>query len=111
MSKALEYWERAEQNLYERIIIEEMAAEERIIEESEDFVPLVPYAAPSSFTVQIIPKFLASANFTRATDAQIIDCAQLLRRCIARLNNLLGEPCFNLVLQSSPLHSRGKAKA
>lgn len=119
---AMDFFVKNRCSLYERICGEEMAlynneGESRVVDLSENFLAVIPYASPGPYTIVILPQYgskgrennggVDCSDFTTTTDDLIDECACLLKSCMVRLNTLLHEPCFNFVIQSAPVPGRG----
>jgi len=101
-----------DQSVFAQMATQELAAAERVIDESHDFMAIVPYAAISPFTVWVLPKPHAQqALFTETADDHLADFALMLHSALRRLHRALDEPDFNLVVHSAPLSDRGKTRA
>jgi len=120
--------------LYEQTVAEELALHQRsssssggdidsrVVEVTENFVALVPYASSGPYMIVILPRYhatgapeeerggLDSSDFTTTTDDLIDECATILQSCLKRLHVLL-EPDFNLVVQTAPVAQRGVQSA
>ena len=123
----MEYYQTKKRCLYERIIDSEVFTylnddcSSRVIDLSENFVSMVPYASPGPYVVNILPLFgpesslttegVDCSDFTTTTDELIDECALMLKKSILRLQILLDEPCFNLVVQSAPVKNRARQAA
>ena len=121
-SLALQYFKTHRSSLYERILAEELTLHEsnqghsRVVDMTENFVALVPFASPGPYVIIILPRFHAtgtpeqggvdSSDFTTLTDDLLDECASILRSCLRRVHILL-EPDFNLVVQTAPVPQRG----
>ena len=121
-SLALQYFKTHRTNLYERILSEELTLHEshqghsRVVETTENFIALVPFASPGPYVIVILPRFhstglpeedgVDASDFTTLTDDLLDECATILRNCLRRLHLLL-EPDFNLVVQTAPVPQRG----
>ena len=86
----------------------------RMVDASPHFVSMVPFAGPGPYVITILPRFGAElmpdvdcSDFTSTSDALLEECADILRKALQRLQLLLHEPCFNLVVQSAPVGDRG----
>jgi len=88
----------------------------RVVEVSDNFVALVPFASPGPYVVLILPNFHASeglegcvdsSDFTTMSDDLIEECAAVLKSCLYRLRVHCREPDFNLVVQTAPVPKRG----
>lgn len=123
-SLALAYFQKSSVSLYERIIEEEMVSynnnlpNSRIVDMSPNFISMVPYASPGPYAITILPRFgpelfveshnfVDCADFTSTSDELLEECADILQKALHRLQILLHEPCFNLVVQSAPVRDRG----
>ena len=123
-SLALEYFQKSSVSLYERIVAEEMALydnnlpDSRIVDVSPHFLSMVPYASPGPYAITILPRYgpelfteshdyVDCSDFTSTSDELLEECAEILRKAVLRLQILLHEPCFNLVVQSAPVRDRG----
>jgi UDPglucose--hexose-1-phosphate uridylyltransferase len=80
---------------------QELAAQERIVYDSEHFVAFVPYAALSPFHLWLFPK-RHSSSFDEITDPEIDDLARNLKTVLAKLYHGLGNPDFNYCIRSVP---------
>ena len=124
---ALEYFKRHRYNLYERVIEEELAVYDsserggsRLVDMTENFIALVPYASAGPYVINILPRFRASglesedgvdsSDFITLTNDLIDECALIVKSCLSRLHVLL-EPDFNLVVQTAPVPKRGSQAA
>lgn len=83
------------------ILVEELEAKVRIIETTERFVALAPFAARHPFESWILPR-QHDPDFENADDADRTDLARLLTGLLARLEQVLPEPAYNLFLYSGP---------
>uniref|UniRef100_A0A7S4K5D2 Galactose-1-phosphate uridyl transferase N-terminal domain-containing protein n=1 Tax=Odontella aurita TaxID=265563 RepID=A0A7S4K5D2_9STRA len=128
-SLALGYFRKNRVNLYEKVAVEEMVLFEgglggggganasRVVDFSENFVAVVPYASPGPYVITIFPRYggdgtldgtaVDCSDFTSCTDDLLDECAAVLHSCLSRLHVLLDEPCFNLVVQTAPVPGRG----
>ncbi|KAL7525536.1 hypothetical protein ACHAWF_001406 [Thalassiosira exigua] len=118
---ALSYFQKHQSSLYERVIQEELALHfdrpdvSRIVEVTQHFLAIVPYASMGPYVVVIFPRFgdellsekVDCSDFTSTSDILLEECSEILHSCLYRIMTLLDDPCFNLVVQSSPVSSRG----
>lgn len=124
---AVQYFKTHRSNLYDRIVAEELSLHEnhkdptsRVVDMTDNFVALVPFASSGPYETIILPRFhasggeeqacLDSSDFTTLSDDLVGECATILRSCLHRLHVLL-EPDFNMVLQTSPVAGRGAQAA
>lgn len=140
-SLAMQYFHRHRRSLYEQTISEELALHKnaissgaaadaagnmisRVVDITENFVALVPFASSGPYVMLLLPRFHATGNqqqkddgsspplldssdFTTLTPDLIDECATILHSCLKRLYLLLDEPDFNLVVQTAPVPQRG----
>jgi UDPglucose--hexose-1-phosphate uridylyltransferase len=83
------------------VLREELEYGERIVRLSDRFVALTPYAARYPYEFWILPRE-HGADFETGTAADFGDLAEMLLATLARLEDILPEPAYNLFLYSSP---------
>jgi UDPglucose--hexose-1-phosphate uridylyltransferase len=86
------------------ILREELAIESRLIQVTDRFVSLSPYASRHPFESWILPREHAM-NFESLGGADIDDLAAVLISLLRRLERVLPEPSYNLFLYSGPNHA------
>ncbi len=72
-----------------------------VIERSERFVAIKPFASRYEWEVHILP-LAHGADFLDADPEDLVDLARLFRRTMARLNTVLGGVQYNFFLHSLP---------
>jgi UDPglucose--hexose-1-phosphate uridylyltransferase len=87
--------------IYCDIIQRESEHGERLVLESDRFVALCPFASRFGYETWILPKKHA-ANFEQSSDADTAALAESLRAFTARLNLVIDNAPFNLVVHSAP---------
>ncbi len=80
-------------------IARELADGKRIVEATDHFVALVPYAAANPFEQVILPR-RHHAAFAETDDAALAELGRLLRRSLHRLRTALDDPPYNFVIES-----------
>jgi len=75
---------------------------DRVIEATDDYVVLAPYASRFQFETRIVPR-THHHDFAASKAPQRRAIARALRRTVSRLANVLGDPPYNLVVQTAPL--------
>lgn len=88
--------------IYCQLIDRELAAETRIVEESEDFVAFCPFASRFPLETWIVPKRHAS-HFEETPASHHVELARLLRNWVMRLETLSEGFAYNYFLHSAPL--------
>jgi UDPglucose--hexose-1-phosphate uridylyltransferase len=99
---ARKYFEYRDRCIYCDIVAAEQEAVSRIVLESDHFLAISPYAPRFPFETWIMPKQHASHAETM-THAQIPDLALLIQNLAQRMDAVLENPPYNLVLHSSPI--------
>ncbi len=89
------------------ILREELENGRRVIHVSDRFAALAPYAARYPYEFWILPRE-HSADFESLEPAALEDLAGLLIALLARLEDILPEPAYNLFLYSSPNRDQRK---
>jgi UDPglucose--hexose-1-phosphate uridylyltransferase len=74
---------------------------ERLVEETEHFVALSPFAARFPFETWILPK-RHMLDFTLVEDPEIEDLGRMLKLILMKLRRALNDPPFNYVLHQAP---------
>lgn len=88
-----------------RMVNDERQDGHRVVLESDHFVAFIPYAAYSPFHTWVLPKH-HQASFLHSPDAELADLAGVLHELLRRLYFGLGNPDFNYVIRSAPLHQQ-----
>lgn len=101
LQAAKAYYERKERCIFCDLMLEEIRAGERIVEEMDGHVIFAPYDSRFPFEVLIYPRD-HSHDFTAMTQEQRWGLARTLKRALTRLRTLLGNPPYNFVLQTAP---------
>jgi UDPglucose--hexose-1-phosphate uridylyltransferase len=86
----------------------ELTAGERIVETTEQFVVLCPYASGFSYEMAIWPRQHA-ASYDETDDAGLAELGEVLRRAVVRLENVVAGAAYNLLLMSEPFDSFGRS--
>jgi UDPglucose--hexose-1-phosphate uridylyltransferase len=98
---AAEYRDRHGRNLYESLRDAELAVGSRVLHCSDRFVAFLPFASHAPFETWIVPRF-RQASFSRASDDDLTDLAVVLRKVLRRIYLGLGDPAFNLAIDTVP---------
>jgi UDPglucose--hexose-1-phosphate uridylyltransferase len=85
----------------------EVAAQVRIVEETEHFVVFHPFASRVPFETWIAPKH-HQPSFGQVSSAELAALAQVLRKTLLGLDDALGNPDFNYILHSAPTEDETK---
>ncbi len=101
LSGARYYYNHRERCIFCDIVRQEISDGKRLVDHSEHFVALSPYAARFPYEVWIMPK-QHQASFRTIDDAQRLEFAGLLRRVLLRHKYALGNAAYNYMFHSSP---------
>ena len=104
--RALGFYREHGVSVFEQTLEEELADGRRVVDMNDDFVCFVPFAARSAFSLKVVPTH-EWAHFEKTPDARLGSLASLLRRALRRLHLGLGEPDYNLMINSAPIGKRG----
>jgi UDPglucose--hexose-1-phosphate uridylyltransferase len=72
----------------------------RVVEATERFLVLVPFAAASPFEQWILPR-RHQASFAQTDDGELIEFGRLLQRALYRLRAALDGPSYNYAIESA----------
>ena len=97
------YYNFKERCIFCDIIRQESASGARVIEETEQFIVLAPYAPRFPFESWILPKGHESA-FENSQSHVFEGLARSLKKLLQKLDQVLEYPPYNFVLHTSPLH-------
>ena len=101
LDSAREYFERKQRCIYTDILRQELEASERIVEATDHFVVLSPFAARFPFEMQIFPRRQCH-DFTLCTPEELDALGDVLSRTLRRYKKALGNPAYNMMLQTAP---------
>lgn len=107
LSLAKNYYERHERCVFCDVMEQEKRDQVRIVAENESFIVFCPYASRTPFEMWILPK-KHSANFSKLDTLVYDDLAKSLKECLCKLNVLLQDPPFSLVLHTAPFRHAAK---
>ena len=99
------YYDYKERCVYCDIIAQEVDTHVRLVQETDHFVVVAPYASRFPFETWILPKAHNSHAEIMSHD-EIRDLAPVLRTLLRKLNSTLEHPPYNLVLHSAPVQDQ-----
>lgn len=82
-------------------INQEIQYKDRVIEETEKYIALSPFAARFPFETWILPKY-HSAYYEEINDDEIFDLAKMMKEILFRIKNKLNNPPYNFVIHTAP---------
>ena len=80
----------------------------RLIQESDHFLVIAPWASRSPFETWIVPK-AHNSHAENMSHAEIHDLAPVLRGLLRRMNSTLENPPYNMILHSAPIQDQPMA--
>lgn len=105
---ATDYYDRTGSCLYCVMLQEELAMGQRVVAENSEFTAIMPYAAHVPFETWILPKAHQS-SFGRAEPAHFRPLAEILKTVLHKLYEGLGNPDFNLAINTAPRGDEDKS--
>ncbi|MBN1191287.1 MAG: galactose-1-phosphate uridylyltransferase [Dehalococcoidales bacterium] len=99
---AISYFDDNGTCLYNDIMMRELAAGERIVMETDEYVIFHPFASHRPFETWLMPR-ANQTSFSQASPEDIHDLAKVLRLYLLKLYRGLDNPDFNLVIDSAPV--------
>jgi UDPglucose--hexose-1-phosphate uridylyltransferase len=101
LAVAAQYFDLNGECVYTAMLGEELAAKERILVENEHFVAFLPYASQVPFETWILPR-IRQSSFRWLDPSLIKPLASILKTTLSRIRLALGDPDFNLTIDSVP---------
>jgi UDPglucose--hexose-1-phosphate uridylyltransferase len=101
LTHARNYWDKYHRSLFQDIIAQELADGRRIVQESEHFVVLCPFASRSPFETWILPRQPAARLETASLEV-MREFARCTQELVARLEHLFPHPAYNYLIHSAP---------
>lgn len=98
---ARRYYRRHRRCVFCDMIRQEQQAASRVIDGSEDFIALCPFASRFAYEMWVLPTEHAS-HFDQVPTDQLPQLGQLVRRCVARMEDRAGQPAYNYMVHSAP---------
>jgi|SRR5579872_2257379 len=86
------------------ITSQELANQDRLIAQSENFLAIAAFAPRFDWEFWVLPKRHAS-RYETISDEAGLELAQLMKRVLIALDNVLEEPAYNWFLHTAPLRS------
>lgn len=95
------HYKYKERCIYCDIIRQESAESIRIINESQNFIALCPFAPRFPFETWILPK-IHDSSFEDSQKGEFENLTPFLKNVLQRLNKVLKNPPYNLIIHTSP---------
>jgi UDPglucose--hexose-1-phosphate uridylyltransferase len=80
-----------------------------MVAENDSYFLFCPYASRFPFELSIYPK-RHHPEFISCTTQELLDLAEVVRFAVTRLNAVLDNPGYNLLLHMAPLHRPGNER-
>jgi len=100
--RAREHYEQKQRSLFSDIIHTERKDGSRLVAENDGYFLFCPFASRFPFELAIFPK-RHHPDYTSCTPVELHDLAEVLRFALQRLNEVLENPGYNLLLHTAPL--------
>jgi UDPglucose--hexose-1-phosphate uridylyltransferase len=101
LARSLTFYRRHTQCVFCDLIRRELAAGERIVSETPEYVVLCPFASRVPYETWILPKAHAS-HFEQISSEVAGLLALVLQQTLARIEGLLEVPAYNYLIHTSP---------
>lgn len=98
------YWQRHGRPLWTDLLEQEMSDGQRIVQVTDRFVVLCPYASRLPFETRIVPRE-HRACFGDVEDATLHEAADLLRACLISMTKFHATLPYNLILHTVPFRA------
>jgi len=95
------YYEYKERCIFCDILQDELDSGQRVLLATDRFVVFAPYASRLPFELRVKPRRHCH-SFGDATADELADLSPVLKRTVGALHSALGDPAFNVVLQTAP---------
>jgi len=90
---------------FEQLITTELAAEQRVVEVTEEFVLCCPNVSRFGFEMHVWPRRPA-LHFHTTSDAVLSELNGIFSRALQRLERVAADPDYNLVLHTAPFKTQ-----
>ncbi len=100
---AREYFNTNNRCVYCDLISQELKSGVRIVDETEHFVAVIPFAARFLFETWIIPKE-HHCDFHKGVKGHETDLAMIMKTLLQKYQKGLDDPSYNFVIQTAPFH-------
>ena len=99
---AREHYRNKLRSIYQDLLRQELADGQRIVEATDHFVVLCPYASRFPFEMKIFTR-RPNHDFSLMTPEEVADISDLLPRTLRRVRDALGNPSYNMMFQTAPI--------
>jgi UDPglucose--hexose-1-phosphate uridylyltransferase len=101
LNAAQQHYRHKERCIFCDLIEQETTIPDRLVSENEDFVVLSPFAARGPFELLVLPR-RHMHDYAMMTEQEQYSFAAIMKDVLMRYRNVLQDPSYNLMLQTSP---------
>jgi UDPglucose--hexose-1-phosphate uridylyltransferase len=105
--RARRFYEARGRSVFAEALRSERADGRRIVAETDRFVAFVPFAAEVPFETWIVP-LRQRADFHRIGSCEAANLAEVLKDCLRRIRDGLGDPDYNFVIVTASRSASGQ---
>jgi UDPglucose--hexose-1-phosphate uridylyltransferase len=98
---AIDYFDRTSRCLSCVLLDDELSSGRRVLTTNEAFASVLPHASRFPYQVRILPR-TQRASFASIARGEVRLLAAMLQEVLTRLDAALGDPDFNLIVDSAP---------
>jgi len=102
LSAARDHYRAKRRSIFSDLLRQELKSNERIVEQTDNFVVLCPYASRFPFEVSLYPK-RQMHDFTLMNSEELTELSSLLPRTLNRIRGSLSNPAYNMMLHTAPV--------
>jgi len=102
LTRARDHYQQKQRSLFTDILHTERKDGSRIVAENDSYFLFCPFASRFPFELTVLPK-RHHPDYTSCTPTDLHDLAEILRLALKRLNEVLENPGYNLLLHTAPL--------
>ena len=102
LARSHEHYLRTNRSIFSDMIHSERVAGSRLVAENDGYLLFCPFASRFPFELAILPK-RHHPDFVSCSPTELHDLAEVLRFALQRLNQVLDDPGYNLLLHTAPL--------
>jgi len=102
---ARDYYEHKERCIFCDIVHQEIESRARVVFENKDFLVMAPWAPIFPFELWVLPRGHRPV-FEESSDSLIHSLAESVKNAMVKLDIVLEQPNFNLVLHTNPFDSK-----
>lgn len=104
---AREYYDAKQRCVYCDILQQELPQKQRVISMDGHYVSMTPFASRFPFETWILPR-THYASFEETPRGEYASLARIVQQTFRRIDRVLSNPPFNLVIHTAPLRENGR---